>query len=253
MKLIPKYKKLVYEKLFLLTNLENDTEKQNCLRLLAAQIQTYPKNTIIYKHNDKLGKIFFLLEGQVHLVNDYYNGQKLIVETYNKADTFGFYFGDISNSLSFQSQTKIKVLILNLSNIDNEEANTHSIYKKICLEIQKNNSNLIRKITSLGYRKNKDKILAYFVSLYHMQNKLEDNTDKQNKQAKEDKQVKQNKKNKRGKKIILNNNRQDLADILGMHRSTLNREIKELQAENIIHFIEKNIILINDDVFEYFR
>lgn len=241
MKLIPKYKKLVYEKLFLLTNLENDTEKQNCLRLLTAKIQSYPKNTIIYKHNDKLGKIFFLLEGQVHLVNDYYNGQKLIVESYNKSDTFGFYFGNISNSLSFQSQTKIKVLILNLSNIDNEAANALSIYKKICLEIQKNNSNLIRKITRLGYRKNRDKILAYFVSLYHMQNKLEDNTDKQDKQ------------NKRDKKIILNNNRQDLADILGIHRSTLNREIKGLQAENIIHFIEKNIILINDDVFEYFK
>ncbi len=186
---------------------------KNCSKI---HKKSFKKNEIITTYISKRNQICILISGQAELIRYDYNGDKTIVEHFNKYDIFGevFYVINTNNELFVVAKQNCEVLFLVYDNLKQKCKSNCKFHQTL----SNNMSELILqkiiisngRIELLTKRSTRDKLLGYF-SILSTRNF--------------------------SKTFSLPFSLTDLADYLSVDRSAMMRELKTLKDEG---FIEKN-------------
>ena len=186
---------------------------ENCIK---TQRRFFKKNDVITNYMEKRKQICILISGSADLIRYDLNGNKNIIENYNKESIFGeaFYPVNTNNELFVQATEDCEVISFLYDDIRIKcisNCTYHSILVSSLLDLVLNNSiHQNMRIEILSKRTIRDKLLSYFSLL----------------------STKSFSKN-----IVLPFSLTDLADYLSVDRSAMMREIKSLINEG---FISKN-------------
>lgn len=200
----------------------NKEEVLTLLKCLGAREVNFKKGMTILSNLKNTNELGIILEGNAKLVQVDYNGNKTIIENYEKDDIFGSHFSKLINDgISVVSETEVKVLFIEYDKIIkrcNKNCPKHEclISNLVELLVKKiNNYNI--KIEILTQKTIRNKFLTYIHYLERIQN---------------------------SSKIKLPFSYTALAEFLAVDRSAMMREIKNLKNELIIETNGKYITLI---------
>lgn len=187
------------------------------------QKKFFRKNQTITTYIQKRNQVCILLSGEADLVRYDLNGNKSIIEHFNKNDIFGeaFYIVTTNNELSVETKKNCEVLFYIYDNIYHKCRNNCKFHQILSA----NFSNLIlnkvmdlnTRIEILTKRTIREKLLAYF-NILSTRNL--------------------------SKTFTLPFSLTDLADFLSIDRSAMMREIKSLKDDGFINKSSNKITLL---------
>lgn len=197
------------------------TNQGKLLKLLQTHSFTFKADNTILSTIKRDNIIGIVSEGSINIVQNNYNGEKIIVEKLEKDDIFGTMFLPIANDdYDIVAASDSKVVIIDFDNILNNSFYHYSYYHKFIsnlLEIihekmeEKN-----ERINLLSQKTIRNKLLEYF---------------------------KIKTENRITKNIYLPYTFTELANYLGIDRSAMYRELKHFQEEGLIEIKNKKITL----------
>jgi len=211
-----------------MTNLFNNIktkDKEKILSFLEANTLFYKKNTTILNSVKKENIIGIVQVGNIQITKTDYNGNTTIIEDLYEGDIFGFDFSSISNSeQNIITKEDSKIIIIYFDDIINKELNYpyyNQFLKNLLVIMSTKINNANNRIEILSNKTIRNKLLAYF--------KIISNKNK-------------------SKIIYLPYSFTDLADYLGVDRSAMYRELKQLKEEGLIETKNKKITLKTYDI-----
>lgn len=191
-----------------------------CNKLLSCcdkmQEKTFEKNEIITTYLVNRNQVCIVLEGSADLMRYDFNGNKMIVEQFNKFDIFGeiFYQINTNNELFVIAKEKSKILLFNYDIFEKKCKKSCQFHEQLILGlpnlILSKVSDLNLRIELLSKKTIRDKLISYFKIL------SEKNF---------------------SKTFILPLSLTNLADYLSVDRSAMMRDLKLLREDG---FIKKN-------------
>ena len=197
------------------------TNQRKLLNLLKAHTFTFKSDKIILstiKHESLIG---IVLEGHIQITYNNYNGDKIIIQNLKEKDAFGTMFLPItSDDYEITTMTDSKIAIIDYENIFNNYYYNHYYYGQFINNLlsmmtdELNNKN--ERIELLSKKTIRNKLLEYF-------------------KLKTDGRITKN--------IYLPFTFIELASYLGIDRSAMHRELKNLQDEGLIEIKNKKITL----------
>ena len=203
----------------LFNNILNE-HRDKILKSLEGNTLHFKKNNTILSNIKQENIIGIILEGYVQIVKTDYNGNRTIIEDLYDNDIFFSKLSNISNNeYSIVTKEDTKLIILYFNEILNNELNTsyYNQFLKNLLHIMSNKmTNINNRIEILSNKTIRNKLLAYFKIMSKRNN---------------------------SKVIYLPYTFIDLADYLGVDRSAMYRELKNLKEEGLITIVNKKIIL----------
>lgn len=197
------------------------TNKGKLLKLLQTHTFTFKsdKNILSPIKGDNI--IGIVAEGAINIVQNNYNGEKIVVERLNKDDVFGTMFLDIANDdFDIITLEDSKIIIIDFQNIINNSFYHYSYYHKFI-------SNLLNIVSEKMKEKNER---IQLLSQKTIRNKLLE-------------YFKLKTENRITKNVYLPYTFTELANYLGIDRSAMYRELKHLQDEGLIEIKNKKITL----------
>ena len=197
------------------------TNKGKLLKLLQTHTFTFKsdKNILTPIKGDNI--IGIVAEGSINIVQNNYNGEKIVVERLNKDDVFGTMFLDIANDdFDIITLEDSKIIIIDFQNIINNSFYHYSYYHRFI-------SNLLNIVSEKMKEKNER---IQLLSQKTIRNKLLE-------------YFKLKTENRITKNIYLPYTFTELANYLGIDRSAMYRELKHLQDEGLIEIKNKKITL----------
>lgn len=198
----------------------NPREQGKILSFFESTTLHFKKNTTILNSVKKENIIGIVIKGHIQIVKNDYNGNETIIEELFDNDLFGFTMNTLSNSeQNIITKDDSDIIILYLDEII--EADLNSIYynqflKNLLKIYYKKINNTNDRIEILTNKTIRNKLLAYFKIM--------------------------SKKNKT-RIIYLPYSFTDLADYIGVDRSAMYRELKNLKEEGFIEIKNKKIKL----------
>ena len=203
----------------LFNNILNE-HRDKILKSLEGNTLHFKKNNTILSNIKQENIIGIILEGYVQIVKTDYNGNRTIIEDLYDNDIFSSKLSNISNNeYSIVTKEDTKLIILYFNEILNNQLNTsyYNQFLKNLLHIMSNKmTNINNRIEILSNKTIRNKLLAYFKIMSKRNN---------------------------SKVIYLTYTFIDLADYLGVDRSAMYRELKNLKEEGLITIVNKKIIL----------
>lgn len=203
----------------LFNNILNE-HRDKILKSLEGNTLHFKKNNTILSNIKQENIIGIILEGYVQIVKTDYNGNRTIIEDLYDNDIFSSKLSNISNNeYSIVTKEDTKLIILYFNEILNNQLNTsyYNQFLKNLLHIMSNKmTNINNRIEILSNKTIRNKLLAYFKIMSKRNN---------------------------SKVIYLPYTFIDLADYLGVDRSAMYRELKNLKEEGLITIVNKKIIL----------
>ncbi len=199
----------------------NEEDINKMLKCFNAKKRVFKKDAIIMTYLGNANTIGIITEGKAELIRNDYNGNRTILESLNKNDIFGEVFSSYNiNELSIKASEETTVLFIDYYHITKrckKACPYHSKLVENTLDIlsQKIVTNNER-IEILAKRTTRDKLLAYFEILS---------------------------KQKLSKTFTIPFTYTDLADYLGVDRSAMQRELKNLKEDGFIKTNNKKITL----------
>lgn len=207
-----------------LTNLFKDFSQEKFSSLFKDnnhRIHKYKKNSIIHFESEKCSTLDLILEGEILVQRIDVNGNVLTIAQFNVGDTIGenLLFGN-NNSYPMSIIAKSNTVILHIN-------------QDFLLELCQNNKNflieflkcisdktfiLTNKIKSISMKSLRESIIAFLNYEYYSQNTT---------------------------KIKLKMTKKELAERLGVQRTSLSRELNKMRKERIIAY-DANTITISD-------
>lgn len=194
--------------------------KEKILKSLEGNTLYFKKNNTILtniKHENIIG---IILEGYVQIVKTDYNGNRTIIEDLYDNDIFSSKMSNISNNeYSIITKEDTKLIIIYFDEILNNDLNTsyyNQFLKNLLFIMSDKMTNINNRIEILSNKTIRNKLLAYFRIMSKKNN---------------------------SRIIYLPYTFIDLADYLGVDRSAMYRELKNLKEDGLINVINKKIIL----------
>lgn len=191
----------------------NFKEIENMLKCLDVRIKKYTKGETIIHAGEKISDICILLNGLAHIVQEDYWGKKIILSEVNVSGVFAEVFSTLGiksevNVLAIEDSEIMFLDIGNLITICSHTCNYHNkLLQNLLKSIAEKNLKMTQKMTHIGKRSIREKLLSYLSS----------------------QSIKHG-----SSKFNIPFNRQDLADYLCVDRSALSSEISKLKKEGII-------------------
>ena len=197
------------------------TNKGKLLKLLQTHTFTFQSGKTVLATMKGENIIGVVAEGSVMIVQNNYNGEKIVVEKAEKDDILGTMFLPIANDdYDIITLEDSKITIIDFENIVNNSFYHYSYYHRFV-------SNLL----NIVYDKLKEKNeRIHLLSQKTIRNKLLE-------------YFKLKTENRITKSIYLPYTYTELANYLGVDRSAMYRELKHLQEENLIEIKNKKITL----------
>ena len=197
------------------------TNKGKLLKLLQTHTFTFKSGKTILAPMKGENIIGIVSEGSVMIVQNNYNGEKIIIEKAGKDDILGTMFLPIANDdYDIITLEDSKITIIDFENIVNNSFYHYSYYHRFV-------SNLLHIVYDKLKEKNER---IHLLSQKTIRNKLLE-------------YFKLKTENRITKNIYLPYTYTELANYLGVDRSAMYRELKHLQEENLIEIKSKKITL----------
>lgn len=206
------------------TKIFQNIEKEDINKMLKcfeAKKRVFKKESIIMNYLGNTSTIGIITKGKAELIRNDYNGNRTIIETLTEDDIFGEVFSSYNiNELSIKASEETEVLFIDYYHITKR-------CKKACpyhSKLVENTLNILsekivntnERIEILAKRTIREKLLAYFDIMS---------------------------KKRLSKTFTIPFTYTDLADYLGIDRSAMQRELKNLKEDNLITTNRKKITL----------
>ncbi len=198
---------------------ENNIEK--LIDELKGHIYTFNKNEEILSTIRAKNMLCIVLEGSCQIIKTTYNGDEIIVENLYENSIFGSNFSDIDNiDTIIMSKAKTKILVFNYNYVMTYNINSdyYNIFIRNLFRILNEKTRKQIYQMRILYKKNiREKLLEYFEIEYEQNH---------------------------SKYIDLKIPLKDFADYIGVNRSAMFRELKNLKDDKIIELKNKRITLL---------
>ncbi len=193
------------------------------------KIKEYEKNSIIYLQNEKCESLDVILEGTVTVQKIDYDGKVLTINDFITGDVLGEnLLFSVNNNYPMTIIAKNDTILLHIKK--DLVLNLCQTNKYFLLNFLQSLSNktliLTDKIKSLSLKTIRQCIVEFLLFEYYSQ----DNT-----------------------KIILSMSKKDLAEKIGVQRSSLSRELNKMRKEGLIDFTSKYININNIEILKKFH
>ena len=200
---------------------EEETEKM--LHCLEVRPETYQKDEYILRAGDRVEAFGVVITGKVMIIQEDFWGNRNILAAVGAghcfAETFACSPGAVLN-VSVIAETNVQVLFLNVKRILTTCPSTcshHSrMIRNLLSELAEKNLRLNEKITHLGQRSRRAKILSYLSAEAQRHGSAE---------------------------FDIAFSRQQLADYLSVDRSGLSLELSRMQEEGLLEYRKKHFVL----------
>ena len=200
---------------------EEETEKM--LHCLEVRPETFQKDEYILLAGDRVEAFGLVITGKVLIIQEDFWGNRNILAAVGEgqcfAETFACSPGAVLN-VSVMAQTNVQVLFLNVKRILTTCPSTcshHSrMIRNLLSELAEKNLRLNEKITHLGQRSRRAKILSYLSAEAQRHGSAE---------------------------FDIAFSRQQLADYLSVDRSGLSMELSRMQGEGLLEYRKNHFVL----------
>ena len=200
---------------------EEETEKM--LHCLEVRPETFQKDEYILRAGDRVEAFGLVITGKVLIIQEDFWGNRNILAAVGAghcfAETFACSPGAVLN-VGVMAQTNVQVLFLNVKRILTTCPSTcshHSrMIRNLLSELAEKNLRLNEKITHLGQRSRRAKILSYLSAEAQRHGSAE---------------------------FDIAFSRQQLADYLSVDRSGLSMELSRMQEEGLLEYRKKHFVL----------
>ena len=200
---------------------EEETEKM--LHCLEVRPETYQKDEYILRAGDRVEAFGVVITGKVMIIQEDFWGNRNILAAVGAghcfAETFACSPGAVLN-VSVIAETNVQVLFLNVKRILTTCPSTcshHSrMIRNLLSELAEKNLRLNEKITHLGQRSRRAKILSYLSAEAQRHGSAE---------------------------VDIAFSRQQLADYLSVDRSGLSLELSRMQEEGLLEYRKNHFVL----------
>ena len=200
---------------------EEETEKM--LHCLEVRQETFQKDEYILRAGDRVEAFGLVITGKVLIIQEDFWGNRNILAAVGAghcfAETFACSPGAVLN-VSVMAQTNVQVLFLNVKRILTTCPSTcshHSrMIRNLLSELAEKNLRLNEKITHLGQRSRRAKILSYLSAEAQRHSSAE---------------------------FDIAFSRQQLADYLSVDRSGLSMELSRMQEEGLLEYRKNHFVL----------
>ncbi len=200
---------------------EEETEKM--LHCLEVRPETFQKDEYILRAGDRVEAFGLVITGKVLIIQEDFWGNRNILAAVGAghcfAETFACSPGAVLN-VSVMAQTNVQVLFLNVKRILTTCPSTcshHSrMIRNLLSELAEKNLRLNEKITHLGQRSRRAKILSYLSAEAQRHGNAE---------------------------FDIAFSRQQLADYLSVDRSGLSMELSRMQEEGLLEYRKNHFVL----------
>lgn len=206
----------------------SETEIQECLDSLDSSTKIYDKNEIIFYEYDEPQFVYILLSGSISINKDSCSGRRILV---TKIDEIGDMFAEVYlflnkekydfYTMAMESDTKVLRLPRCIFSVSVEKSFGQKLVNNMLMILSNKAYNLTQKLQVLssgGLRQKLAKILLQSMD--------------------------------KDKKVILQLNREELADYLNVARPSLSRELANMQSEGIIEVSGKKIKILDIEGLE---
>ena len=193
------------------------------LHCLDAKTETFPKDTFLLRTGDTTDDIGLVLSGSILVVQEDIWGNRNILSRAVPGQTFAVAFacapGAVLN-VSVTAETPVTVLYLNVRRIltvcPSACAHHSKVVRNLLGDLAEKNLLFSEKLTHMGQRTTREKLLSYFSMLARQQGSFE---------------------------FDVPFSRQQLADYLGVERSGLSAELGKMQKDGLLEFRRNHVIL----------
>ena len=200
---------------------EEETEKM--LHCLEVRPETFQKDEYILRAGDRVEAFGLVITGKVMIIQEDFWGNRNILAAVGAghcfAETFACSPGAVLN-VSVIAETNVQVLFLNVKRILTTCSSTcshHSrMIRNLLSELAEKNLRLNEKITHLGQRSRRAKILSYLSAEAQRHGRAE---------------------------FDIAFSRQQLADYLSVDRSGLSMELSRMQEEGLLEYRKNHFVL----------
>ena len=200
---------------------EEETEKM--LHCLEVRPETFQKDEYILRAGDRLEAFGLVITGKVLIIQEDFWGNRNILAAVGAghcfAETFACSPGAVLN-VSVIAETNVQVLFLNVKRILTTCPSTCShhnrMIRNLLSELAEKNLRLNEKITHLGQRSRRAKILSYLSAEAQRHGSAE---------------------------FDIAFSRQQLADYLSVDRSGLSMELSRMQEEGLLEYRKNHFVL----------
>lgn len=199
----------------------NEEQQEKLISCLNARISKFKKDNTIASYIGNTNIIGVVLTGTAEIVRYDYNGNKTILEKLEKDSIFGDIFTSLDNSeLIITATSNCEVLFMEYNNLIKRCQNACFYHSTLIDNILRILANKLifnqKKIEILMNKTIREKLRAYFLSVSN---------------------------SKGNKTFTLPFSYTDLADFLGIDRSAMTRELKNLKDDGIISTNGRKITL----------
>lgn len=206
------------------TKIFQNIEKEDINKMLKcfeAKKRVFKKESIIMNYLGNTSTIGIITKGKAELIRNDYNGNRTIIETLTEDDIFGEVFSSYNiNELSIKASEETEVLFIDYYHITKRCKKACPYHSKLVENtlniLSEKIVNINERIEILAKRTIREKLLAYFDIMS---------------------------KKRLSKTFTIPFTYTDLADYLGVDRSAMQREIKNLKEDNLITTNRKKITL----------
>lgn len=190
------------------------------------KIKEYEKNSIIYLQNEKCESLDVILEGTVTIQKIDYDGKVLTIKNFITGDVLGEnLLFSVNNNYPMTIIAKDDTILLHIKkDIVLNLCQTNKYFLLNFLQSLSNKTLILTdKIKSLSLKTIRQCIVEFLIFEYYSQ----DNT-----------------------KIKLSMSKKDLAEKIGVQRSSLSRELNKMRKEGLIDFTSKYITINNIEILK---
>ena len=213
-------------KSLLFDGISQENIKKLC-KCLSAREKKLNKGAFVFQAGEKIGSVYILLSGSVHIVDSDFWGNQVIVETMNAYDFFGeaYVLADAERYLvSVQAAEDICVLVLNPELIHHAcvcECECHQVLLKNVVRIMARKIvRLTQKLTHVVRRTTREKLLSY---------------------------LSQRAQQAGSSAFEIPYSRQQLADYLSVERSAMSHELGKMRDAGILKYHKNYFELLYDE------
>ncbi len=201
----------------------SETELRAILSCLGTKTENYPRDAFVLRPGDTVEAVGLVLEGSVLVIQEDVWGNRNILSTAGPGQTFAAAFacapGSVLN-VGVAAQTPVTVMFLNVKRILNmcPSACTHHsrIIRNLLGELAQKNLEVNEKLTHMGQRTTRDKLLSYLSAEAQRWGRYE---------------------------FDIPFSRQQLADYLGVERSGLSVELGKMRSDGLLDFHKSHFVL----------
>ncbi len=206
----------------------NDEEIYSILTCLEAKKDFFNKDEFILRTGQNIDSIGLILNGSAFIIQEDFWGNRNLIAQFTQGQIFAEAFACSSGSflnVSVTAKSNCEIMWLNVKRILTvcSSACPHhiKIIRSLLSEIAKKNLTQSEKLTHMGQRTTREKLLSYLSAQSMKKNSSE---------------------------FDIEFNRQQLADYLSVERSAMSAELSKLRDEGFLKFNRSHFILLSKNI-----